>query len=129
VKQQPEWTPRPCDQDGPPGATFADGVLLGLLIASGHLGGDARQPQVTLRMHVRHRDLFRFLLQRVPGSRLYGPYAHGGREYYQWMVRGPALREHLEPLLERTPLREIDPPTHGRLVKMQSRYRPATPAR
>jgi hypothetical protein len=128
VKQHSE-APSPSDADGPPGATFADGVLLGLLIASGHLGGDARQPQVTLRMHARHRDLFLFLLRRVPGSRLYGPYAHGGREYYQWMVRGPALREHLEPLLERTPLREIDPPTHERLVKMQSRYRSPTPAR
>jgi hypothetical protein len=129
VKQQSGTAPRPSAPNGPPDATFADGVLLGLLIASGHLGGDARQPQVTLRMHVRHRELFRFLLQRVPGSRLYGPYAHGGREYYQWMVRGPALREHLQPLLERTPLCEIDPPTHERLVKMRSRYAPATPAR
>ena len=107
-------------QDGT--AAFADGVLLGLLIASGHLGGDARQPQVTLRMHVRHRDLFHWLLRQVPGSRLYGPYAHGGRQYYQWMARGPALRDRLGPLFDQAPLASIDPPTHQRWVKMKSRY-------
>jgi len=75
------------------------GYLLGLLAGEGHFGGDGRQPQVTLRMHVRHEKLFRWLLATFPESRLYGPYHHGGRDYYQWMARGPFLRETLVPLL------------------------------
>jgi hypothetical protein len=33
------------------------------------------------------------------GGRLYGPYHHGGRSYYQWMARGEYLRRDLVPLL------------------------------
>lgn len=29
------------------------GILVGLLIGEGHFGGDRRQPQITLRLHVR----------------------------------------------------------------------------
>lgn len=75
------------------------GFLVGLLVGEGSFGGDGRQPQITLRMHVRHADLFARLVDLVPGSRLYGPYTHGGRSYYQWMVRGVVLREVLAPLL------------------------------
>lgn len=77
----------------------ATGYLLGLLAGEGHFGGDGRQPQVTLRMHVRHEKLFRWLQATFPGGRLYGPYHHGGRDYYQWMARGPFLRERLVPLV------------------------------
>jgi hypothetical protein len=78
---------------------FEEGLLFGLLVGEGHFGGDGRQPQVTLRMHVRHEQLFRWLEETVPQGRLYGPYRHGGRHYYQWMVRGPFLREGLVPFL------------------------------
>lgn len=78
---------------------FEEGLLFGLLVGEGHFGGDGRQPQVTLRMHVRHEHLFRWLETAFPGGRLYGPYRHGGREYFQWMVRGPFLREGLVPFL------------------------------
>ena len=44
-------------------------------------------------MHTRHEALFRWLMQRFPRSRLYGPYHHGGRSYYQWMARGRVLVE------------------------------------
>jgi hypothetical protein len=71
-----------------------------VLIGEGHFGGDGRQPQVTLRMHTDHEALFHWLVAHVPGSRLYGPYHHGGRSYYQWMVRGEALRTRLVPLLD-----------------------------
>lgn len=101
---------------------FALGVLVGLLVGEGHFGGDGKQPHITLRMHSRHAPLFQFLLRLVPGSRLYGPYAHGGRSYYQWMVRGQALRE-LVALLEATPLAEIDPYAYERLALMKERYR------
>ena len=56
---------------------------------------------MTLRMHVRHERLFTWLVEKLPGSRLYGPYHHGGRDYYQWMARGQVLRETLVPLLLR----------------------------
>ena len=78
---------------------LAAGYLLGLLAGEGHFGGDGRQPQVTLRMHTRHEKLFRWLETTFPGGRLYGPYHHGGRDYYQWMARGPFLRETLVPLV------------------------------
>jgi len=77
----------------------AAGYLLGLLAGEGHFGGDGRQPHVTLRMHVRHEKMFRWLLATFPESRLYGPYHHGGRHYYQWMARGRFLRETIVPLV------------------------------
>ena len=70
---------------------FERGLVVGILIGEGSFGGDGKKPQVTLRMHVRHEALFDWLVARFPRSRLYGPYGHGGRSYYQWMARGPAL--------------------------------------
>jgi len=75
------------------------GFLLGLLVGEGHFGGDGRQPQVTLRMHVRHEHLFRWIMSTFPGGRLYGPYNHGGRRYYQWMARGSYLADVIAPLV------------------------------
>lgn len=75
------------------------GFVIGLLVGEGSFGGDGRQPQITLRMHVRHHDLFLRLVAWFPGSKLYGPYHHGGRNYHQWMVRGAALRDQVAPLL------------------------------
>jgi hypothetical protein len=100
---------------------FAKGVLFGILIGGGHFGGDGRQPHITVRMHSRNRTLFEWLLRTVPGSRLYGPYRHGGRDYCQWMVRGAPLRELL-PVLDQLPLEEINPPTYERYQKMKSNY-------
>jgi hypothetical protein len=78
---------------------FDAGFLIGVLVGEGHFGGDGRQPQVTLRMHADHKALFAWLADRFPESRLYGPYEHAGRRYYQWMARGRFLRERLMPLL------------------------------
>jgi len=102
---------------------FSSGFILGLLVGEGHFGGDGKQPQVTLRMHVRHEPLFRWLLDKVPGSKLYGPYKHGGRQYYQWMVRGEVLKQFLVPLLDALPLAQIDPYTQERYQRMKSRYK------
>jgi hypothetical protein len=101
---------------------FERGVLVGILVGEGSFGGDGKQPQVTLRMHVRHEALFRWLVQRLPRSKLYGPYHHGGREYYQWMVRGPALVEDLLPILEAELDTELDSYASGRLERMLERY-------
>lgn len=78
---------------------FAIGFLLGLLVGEGHFGGDGRQAQVTLRMHTRHKPTFDWIMATFPGGRLYGPYVHGGRSYYQWMARGRFLADELVPLI------------------------------
>jgi hypothetical protein len=92
-----------------PLSEFERGVVIGLLVGEGSFGGDGKQPQVTLRMHVRHEALFRWLLERFPATRLYGPYHHGGRSYYQWMARGRALVSEVLPLLEE----QLDPRLDG----------------
>jgi len=101
---------------------FDRGVLVGVLIGEGHFGGDGKQPHITLRMHTRHEALFAWLVERVPGSRLYGPYHHGGRSYYQWMVRGRPLVDELLPILEDDVRPEVDAHAALRLAQMQERY-------
>jgi len=98
------------------------GVLVGLLLGEGHFGGDGRQPQVTLRMHVRHESLFRWLERTFPGGKVYGPYNHDGRHYYQWMARGTYLRDHVFPVLRDHLTPELDHHVHGRLQRMAERY-------
>jgi hypothetical protein len=98
------------------------GVIVGLLVGQGSFGGDGRQPHVTLKMHIRHEALLRWLESRVPGSRLYGPYDHGGRRYFQWMARGPALVDQLLPILEAHIGPELDEPAYERLTTMTERY-------
>ena len=109
-------------QDIPTMTPFDQGLLLGILIGEGHFGGDGKQPQITLRMHTRHLKLFETMLRLFPGSKLYGPYAHGGRSYYQWMVRGALLREQVIPLLDALPMSEIDDHVYGRYTEMKTRY-------
>ncbi|MGI8902477.1 MAG: hypothetical protein ACR2IP_02185 [Solirubrobacteraceae bacterium] len=101
---------------------FEEGLVVGLLIGEGHFGGDGRKPQVTVRMHVRHESLLRWLHERFPRSRLYGPYHHGDRHYFQWMARGRALSEDLMPILDRHIRPELDGYAHERLATMRERY-------
>src|SRR5947208_16886705 len=105
---------------------FDIGFLVGLLVGEGHFGGDGRQAQVTLRMHVRHEAIFRWLERTFPGGRLYGPYNHRGRDYLQSMARRPSRRDESAPLLHRwrSPEREH----HGidRTPLMNARSAPAT---
>jgi hypothetical protein len=98
------------------------GLLAGVLIGEGHFGGDGRYPQITLRMHVRHEALFRWLERRFPRTRLYGPYDHGGRHYYQWMARGAALAEDVLPLVEAVLTDEIDAHVAARVRAMKDSY-------
>jgi hypothetical protein len=101
---------------------FDRGVLVGLLVGQGSFGGDGKQPQITLRMHTRHESLFQWLMERFPSTRLYGPYHHGGRSYFQWMARGSALVREVLPVLEE----ELGPALDGyaaeRFAEMTSRY-------
>jgi hypothetical protein len=101
---------------------FERGLLVGLLVGEGHFGGDGRQPQVTLRMHVRHEAIFRWLERTFPGGRLYGPYNHGGRHYLQWMARGSFLRDELAPLLDQCLSADLDRHSYDRFQLMKARY-------
>jgi hypothetical protein len=116
----------PVGETGPPD-DFSAGFLIGLLVGEGHFGGDGRQPQVTLRMHVRHEKLFRWLQRMFPGGRLYGPYHHGGRYYYQWMARGEFLRRVLVPLVS-DHLPGLDDYAAERFRSMCERYQVERPA-
>jgi len=98
------------------------GILVGLLIGEGHFGGDGRIPHVTLRMHVRHERMFRWL-EATFGGRLYGPYHHSGRHYFQWMARGEYLRSTLVPLLDAYLRPELDGHAWQRYRAMKERYR------
>ena len=98
-------------------------MLVGVLVGEGHFGGDGRQPHITLRMHTDHEALFRWLEKVFPGGRLYGPYHHGGRSYFQWMIRGAYLREVIVPLLDEHLTAELDQKTFRRFHEMKQRYR------
>jgi hypothetical protein len=102
---------------------FEVGFLVGLLVGEGHFGGDGRQPQITLRMHVRHEAIFQWLERTFPGGRLYGPYHHDGRHYLQWMARGRFLRDELVPLLDRFLSPDLDRQSFERFQLMKARYR------
>jgi len=123
VDRDGETTPTPdtTEVEAAPVDPFQLGVLVGLLVGEGHFGGDGRVPQVTLRMHVRHERIFRWLVDRW-GGKLYGPYHHAGRSYYQWMARGAYLRETLVPLLERSLSADLDAPSWERFEAMKERY-------
>ncbi len=101
---------------------FDAGVLIGLLIGEGHFGGDGRQPQVTLRMHVRHTALMEWLDRTFPGGRVYGPYNHGGRHYLQWMARGAFLRDQLLPIFDERLSVQLDEYSWNRFTKMCETY-------
>ena len=101
---------------------FDRGLVAGILIGEGSFGGDGKQPQITLRMHTRHEALFRWLMERFPRTRLYGPYHHGDRSYFQWMARGVALVEDVLPVLEEAVTPELDAHAADRLGEMRERY-------
>ena len=98
------------------------GLVAGILIGEGHFGGDGRHPHITLRMHTRHEALFRWLAARFPRTKVYGPYHHGGRSYFQWMARGRALVEDVLPVIEGAITPELDAHAAARLAAMRERY-------
>jgi hypothetical protein len=101
---------------------FDRGFFIGLLVGEGSFGGDGRQPQVVLRMHTRHEAIFRWLEAQFPNCRLYGPYHHGGRSYYQWMARGRALVQDVLPVLEAVDLTQLDGHGAARFEEMRGAY-------
>jgi hypothetical protein len=101
---------------------FDQGLVAGVLLGQGSFGGDGKQPQITLRMHTRHEALFRWLVERFPRTKLYGPYHHGDRSYYQWMARGRALVEDVLPVLEAGLTPDVDGYAAQRLAEMRTNY-------
>ncbi|HEX4363139.1 MAG TPA: hypothetical protein VHZ75_01215 [Solirubrobacteraceae bacterium] len=98
------------------------GLAAGILMSEGSFGGDGKQPHVILRKHLRHEALMHWLVARFPRSRLYGPYHHGARSYYQWVARGPVLVEEILPLLDELVVPELDAHAAGRLAELHERY-------
>jgi hypothetical protein len=98
------------------------GIVIGLLVGQGSFGGDGKAPHVILKMHVRHERLMRWLAERIPRSKLYGPYHHGDRHFFQWVARGPALAVDLMPLLEEAA--GLDAHAAERIAAMRENYAP-----
>jgi hypothetical protein len=88
------------------------------------VAGDRKQPQITLRMDTRHEAIPHWLVECFPDRRLYGPYHHGGRSYYQWMARGRVLVRDVLPILEEAGVGALDGHEAARLAEMCSRYAP-----
>ena len=97
------------------------GFLLGFFTGDGSFGGDGIQPQMTLRMAVIHHGLLLKLCELLPGSQIYGPYSHGQRHYYQWMLRGEALEGVVQSELF-TELGAYSSDAHDRYMGMVNRY-------
>lgn len=97
------------------------GFAIGVLVGEGHFGGDGRQPHITLRMHIRHEATLKRVAAVFTGARLYGPYHHNTRQYYQLMLRGQPLREHAVPLI-RAHRDLLDDHVGSRFDEMCQRY-------
>lgn len=108
--------------ESPQLSQFERGFLVGILVGEGSFGGDGKQPQITVRMHTRHEALFHQLVRMFPRTRLYGPYHHGDRSYYQWMARGPALVEDVLPVLDDSLAVDLDGHAAERYAAMTSKY-------
>jgi hypothetical protein len=98
------------------------GLVAGILLSEGSFGGDGKQPHIMLRKHIRHESLMRWLVARFPRTKLYGPYHHGDRSYFQWVARGPALVEDVLPLLDELVVPELDAHAASRLAELHERY-------
>jgi len=70
---------------------FEIGYVMGLIVGEGSFTADRKQPYLQLKLHARDPFPLRFLADRL-GGKVYGPYDHGGRNYFIWLLRGPDLR-------------------------------------
>ena len=81
---------------------FELGYAMGLIVGEGSFTGDRHQPSLELKVH--RRDLQSLApLQRILGGRVFGPYSHGGRNLYAYMLRGRELKNALPILQEHLP--------------------------
>ena len=80
---------------------FDIGYAMGLIVGEGSFTGDRQQPSLEIKMHRRDMEPLEHL-QRTLGGRIFGPYAHAGRNLYAYMLRGrelkaalPIIQQHL----------------------------------
>ena len=81
---------------------FDLGYAMGLIVGAGSFTSDRRQAALSVKMHERDPRPLEHL-RAVFGGRVFGPYAHGDRHYYLYLLRGPALRASLDLLVARMP--------------------------
>jgi hypothetical protein len=95
------------------------GLVAGLFIGEAHFGVDGERAQLVVGMHVRHEPLLRWLTRLFPGTSLYGPYHHDGRDFMRWMARGAALVCDVLPAVEPVLQTGVDPHVLARLERMK----------
>ena len=81
---------------------FDLGYAMGLIVGEGSFTGDTKQPSLEIRMHRRDLEPLE-CVQRLLGGRIFGPYTHGGRNLYVYMLRGQQLKDALPILQEHLP--------------------------
>lgn len=101
-------------------SAYERGVVVGLIIGEGSFTGDARKASLAISMHVRHRELLEWLADRVPASRLYGPYHHSGRHFMRWMLRGRGLADFVDEI--EPDIQALCPHVASRIAEMRNRY-------
>ncbi len=87
---------------------FERGVVVGLLIGEGPFGGDGKQPQMTLRMHVRHEAPLSLARGALPASPPLRPLRPRRPQLLPVDGARPALVEDVLPLLEPRRSRRLD---------------------
>jgi hypothetical protein len=81
---------------------FALGYAMGLVAGEGSFTGDRQQPSLEIRMHRRDIEPLEDV-RRVLGGRIFGPYVHGGRHLYVYMLRGRELKEAVPVIQDHLP--------------------------
>ncbi len=81
---------------------FDLGFAMGLIVGEGSFTGDRAQPSLEIRMHRRDLETLE-RVQRLLGGRVFGPYSHGGRQLYVYMLRGGELKSALPVIHENLP--------------------------
>jgi hypothetical protein len=73
---------------------FEIGYIMGLVVGEGCFTADRQQPSLQIKLHARDPFPLRFVSERL-GGRVFGPYRHQGRHYFNWILRGRELRAAL----------------------------------
>ena len=82
--------------------SFALGYAMGLVVSEGSFTGDRAQPSLEIRSHRRDIEPLEDV-RRILGGRIFGPYTHGGRNLYAYMLRGAELKRALPTIQEHLP--------------------------
>src|SRR5262245_57749885 len=76
---------------------------MGLIVGEASFTGDKQQPSLELKVHRRDVEPLEHL-RRTLGGKIFGPYSHGGRNTYAYMLRGRELRLALPTIAEHLPV-------------------------